>query len=207
MVRIKHLTLGYLFILAFALPALATRHNVDVHNFAFVPATVTVAPGDSIVWTNSGGFHNVHHNATPSLFGNTAGSGWTYTYVVSLSAGTYDYICEIHPASMVGHVIVQAPNAVGERTHAQIGGFALDQNYPNPFNSTTNIQFSVPFESDVHLTLMNVLGQQIGQIFQGHVTAGQHSVPFDASGLTTGIYFYRLETPSGVLVRKMSYLK
>jgi plastocyanin len=207
MVKLSHIIITNLVIFALALPALATRHNVDVHSFAFTPSTVTVVAGDSIVWHNSGGSHNIHHNATPSLFGNSVGSGWTYTFVVNLDPGDYEYVCQPHSGTMIGHVIVQQPSGVNDRTPAQATGFALEQNYPNPFNPTTNIQFSVPFESDVHISLLNVLGQQIGQIFSGRVAAGQHVVPFNATGLTTGLYFYRMETPEGVLIRKMNYLK
>ena len=72
--------------------------------------------------------------------------------------------------------------------------FALSQNYPNPFNPTTAISFSVPRPSDVTLTVYNVLGQHVTTLADGHYGQGTYVVRFDAAGLPSGVYFYRLES-------------
>jgi plastocyanin len=96
-------------LLCAALPLFATTWNVDVHNFAFVPANLTIAHGDTVHWHNSSGFHSVHHNRTPALFGIAAGSApWDYTFVFnSIGDSTFHYICEVHPSTMQGTVTVQ----------------------------------------------------------------------------------------------------
>jgi alpha-mannosidase len=72
--------------------------------------------------------------------------------------------------------------------------FALLQNFPNPFNAQTRIAFSLPRTSTLTLTVSNLLGQEIRQLAAGLWQAGFHTVDFNASGLSSGVYFYRLIT-------------
>ena len=68
--------------------------------------------------------------------------------------------------------------------------FSLSQNYPNPFNPSTKIKFSLAVNSKVYVRVFNLLGQQVASLLDGEYTAGRHEVNFDASGLSSGIYFY-----------------
>jgi len=74
----------------------------------------------------------------------------------------------------------------------QISGYKLEQNFPNPFNPSTTISFSLSQESDVKLQVFNTLGEEIVILLQGSLEGGTHTVRFDASGLVSGIYFYKL---------------
>lgn len=86
--------------------------------------------------------------------------------------------------------------------------FSLDQNYPNPFNPTTNISFTLANSSNVTLEVFNMLGQKVATLLTGdRMTAGQHTQAFDASSLASGMYVYRLSTPSFVQSRKMMLIK
>ncbi len=89
--------------------------------------------------------------------------------------------------------------------------FSLSQNYPNPFNPTTTIKYSVPEDGFVSLKIYNTLGQEAAQLVNGFVKAGEHEVIFNASalgsGLTSGVYFYKLESEGKVSVRKLLLLK
>ena len=88
-------------------------------------------------------------------------------------------------------------------------GFTLSQNYPNPFNPTTVIPYSMPKAGDIQLKVFNTLGQEVMTLFEGRQQAGNHSVTFNASNLSSGIYFYRLQTQDGavVLTRKLTLIK
>jgi hypothetical protein len=95
--------------------------------------------------------------------------------------------------------------------------YALSQNYPNPFNPNTKIDFSLPVESNVKLVIYNILGQEVNQLVNNQMSAGNHSVIWnanDAGGnqLTSGIYLYKI-TATGVNkgefqdIKKMILLK
>jgi hypothetical protein len=84
----------------------------------------------------------------------------------------------------------------------------LYQNYPNPFNPTTNIEFQLPEASAVRLTIYNSIGQQVATLLNGSLyQAGRHTVNFDARTLSSGIYFYRLDTGKQIFQRKMILIK
>jgi hypothetical protein len=70
--------------------------------------------------------------------------------------------------------------------------FALEQNYPNPFNPTTNIIYAVPVKSNVTLDVYNLIGQKVATLFEGNIEAGKHSAEFNASSMSSGIYFFKL---------------
>ncbi|MGA9294536.1 MAG: T9SS type A sorting domain-containing protein [Ignavibacteriaceae bacterium] len=71
--------------------------------------------------------------------------------------------------------------------------FNLFQNYPNPFNPSTTIKYSLAEESLVKLTLYDILGRKIKDIFTGRQNSGQHEIGFNASDISSGVYFYTLE--------------
>ncbi len=85
--------------------------------------------------------------------------------------------------------------------------FALEQNYPNPFNPTTTIKFSIPKASDVTLTVYDALGREVAKLVNEQLTAGKHSVDWNASNNASGIYFYRIATDQNVQVKKMVLVK
>lgn len=85
--------------------------------------------------------------------------------------------------------------------------FALDQNYPNPFNPSTTIEFALPKESRVTLEVFNLLGQRVALLVDDVRAAGYHAQRFDASGLGTGIYFYRLVAGETSFLKKMLLVK
>lgn len=85
--------------------------------------------------------------------------------------------------------------------------FELSQNYPNPFNPSTKISFSVPQSGNVKLSVYNLLGQEVQNLVNGFVEAGNHTINFDAENLNSGIYLYKLEANGFVQTRKMTMIK
>ncbi|MBI5828522.1 MAG: T9SS type A sorting domain-containing protein [Chloroflexi bacterium] len=85
--------------------------------------------------------------------------------------------------------------------------FSLGQNVPNPFNPTTTISFSMPETGAASLMVFDVAGRTVATLIDGAVERGQHTVTFDAGNLTSGVYFYTLETNGSVETRKMILMK
>ena len=101
----------------------------------------------------------------------------------------------------------QTPTS-NEVTEDIANNYILEQNYPNPFNPTTNISFSLADAAPVKLTVYNLLGQEVATLIGGKVmTAGTHTVAFNASSLSSGVYIYRLEAGSFVSNKRMTLIK
>ncbi|MGF1671126.1 MAG: T9SS type A sorting domain-containing protein [Balneolaceae bacterium] len=85
--------------------------------------------------------------------------------------------------------------------------FNLAQNFPNPFNPVTTIQFALPQPGMVKLNVYNAIGQHVQTLINNEMQEGNQQVVFDATGLASGVYFYRLETPGFTRTKKMMLLK
>ncbi len=85
--------------------------------------------------------------------------------------------------------------------------FDLAQNYPNPFNPSTSIRFSIPEEGFVTLKVFNIIGQEVATLVNEVKTTGNYEVSFDASQLTSGIYFYTINTGNYSQTKKMMLIK
>lgn len=85
--------------------------------------------------------------------------------------------------------------------------FELVQNYPNPFNPSTKIQYNIPEAGNVKLTVFNLLGQEVKTLVNEFKEAGSHIINFNAEGLNSGIYLYRVEANGFSEVRKMTLIK
>jgi hypothetical protein len=87
------------------------------------------------------------------------------------------------------------------------GRFFLEQNYPNPFNPETRIDYTLPEKQLVTIIVYNTLGEEVAELVNEEREAGSYSVLFDASGLPSGVYIYRLQTSSFADNKKMTLLK
>lgn len=85
--------------------------------------------------------------------------------------------------------------------------FELSQNYPNPFNPTTNIKLQIPKSGNVKLTVFDITGKEVALLVNENLSAGEYKIDFNGTGLTSGVYFYRLETVDFTDVKKMILVK
>jgi hypothetical protein len=143
----------------------------------------------------------------------TFNTGLSNTTVMSLAvvgtnlfAGTF--------GSGVWRVLV--PTSVKEVGGASPQSFSLEQNYPNPFNPSTRIRFSIADRNEregengrrgegasVTLKVFDVLGREVATLVNGNLNAGSYEATFDAHGMASGVYFYRLSTADFVTTRRM----
>jgi len=85
--------------------------------------------------------------------------------------------------------------------------FDLRQNYPNPFNPTTLIRFDIPLETEVEVSVFDMLGNKVATLIRQRMEAGSHTVSFDGSSLPSGMYFCRIYTPRFADSKKMILMK
>jgi hypothetical protein len=85
------------------------------------------------------------------------------------------------------------PDALFERPQGVPKEFALYQNYPNPFNPTSSIKFDLPRTSQVSIKIYNILGEEVTSLVSGRLVAGSYVYEWDASGIASGVYLYRIE--------------
>lgn len=119
-------------------------------------------------------------------------------------------ICVSEVTSFSGFIIVERPQqntGVSIEDENQPKTFALKNAYPNPFNPTTTIGYTIPESGNVRITIYNLMGQKISTLINQKQSAGTHQIDFDASHLSSGVYFYRLEAGNQVRVKKMTLLK
>jgi len=108
---------------------------------------------------------------------------------------------------MGDHELVDVVLGVEEIPAALPVVYSLKQNYPNPFNPTTNIQFAIPQAGLVTMKIYNILGQEVATLLNEHKNAGTYTVDFDASGLNSGVYFYKIESGAFTSTKKMILMK
>lgn len=85
--------------------------------------------------------------------------------------------------------------------------FNLEQNYPNPFNPSTSIRYAINSYQFVSLKVFDILGREVKTLVDEYKSAGIYEAKFDASSLSSGVYFYRLKTDTDVEIKKMVFLK
>lgn len=132
------------------------------------------------------------------------GGRGTFYYRVLSSDGSQNV------SSSVQSVIFEKGNLTAAKTNTPgiPNSVSLSQNYPNPFNPTTNIEFDLNRNENVTLAVYNILGQKVATLINNQMMdAGSHTVRFDASKLSSGLYLYQLNVKGKSLTKKMTLLK
>ena len=109
--------------------------------------------------------------------------------------------------SAYGSAILKADKVTDIEDDSRISSFRLEQNYPNPFNPMTNINFELPLDGLVKLSVYNLLGEEVKTLVNGVMDEGVHSIKFNATDLNSGVYFYKLESEGYAQIRKMVVIK
>jgi hypothetical protein len=102
--------------------------------------------------------------------------------------------------------LLEYPDGISDPTPLP-SSFSLHTNYPNPFNAQTNISYDLPKEADVRLEIFDLLGRRVTTLAEGMQEAGNHQAIWDGSGVSSGLYFYRLKAGDYSDIKKMTLLK
>jgi len=175
---------------------------------SWIPATDDHTPGQSLTYDL-----DLYHDNVPVTIpgrlpepGNvSAVTEWFFT---GLEDGNYNWSIRAVDAAYLGSSITTGVFTIGTQTSVEETDimpqiFALDQNYPNPFSSTTTIKFTIPEQGNVEIRVFNVLGYEIKTVVKKEFTQGQHEVVFNAEGLSSGVYFYRMTSGNKTVIKKM----
>jgi len=138
------------------------------------------------------------------------------------SGSNYDgiYIDDCVPPEKTSHALLAHTNWVGYDSakgiianeivaveDEEVAKFIVDQNSPNPFNPTTTIGFNIVEDGKVSIDIFNVAGQKVDTLVNDFMTAGKHSVVWDATGFSAGVYFYTIKSGDFSKTMKMTLLK
>lgn len=197
-------------VLIFALNASAVIHPVQVGpGTTFSPITVIAAPGDTVRWTNMGGFHNVAHAGFPQLFrsGDPSSGTWVYSYVIPQGSGAMalPYVCEAHVEQGMAGAITVVPSAANDGVIPL--EFKVSDVYPNPFNAVANLEINLPQTTQLTAEIYNFVGQRVATLFSGTAGAGKHVLPIDGSHWSSGIYVARIQAMNRETFRKLVLMK
>jgi hypothetical protein len=99
------------------------------------------------------------------------------------------------------------PTAVQEAPAQIADNFQMAQNYPNPFNPVTTIAYTLKSSGKVRLAVYDLMGKEVSVLVDGVQSAGTHQIKFSGEKLTSGIYFYKLQTGDRVFTNKMTLMK
>jgi hypothetical protein len=136
-------------------------------------------------------------------------SGWiNVSYIDSLFPGYFNIKAEITQDGFPFWIdsLQIIVTGVEDKEFQQLA-FNLEQNYPNPFNPTTTIGFGIQNKSNVKITILNAIGEEVAVVLNEERETGFHQVEFSAANLPSGIYFYQLKAGSFVETKKMILLK
>lgn len=187
----------------------AATHTITVQNFSLTPDVVNAVVGDTIKWVWLNGNHSTTSGTIPIDAApwdvNLNSSNTTYSYILEFP-GDYYYFCRLHPEVEVGIIYVSALTPVNPLTEAGVNS-KLKQNYPNPFNPSTKINFNNPKQGFVSLKVYDLSGREVASLVNEALKQGNYEIEFKANKLSSGTYFYFIQTSEYTEIKKMVLVK
>ena len=164
--------------------------------------TQTSAPGDRrmVISSGSNQFTMIPGDTTQLVASQLIARGSNNLNSVTKLLGYAAFIKELYMSGFVNVGITNISTSTPD-------GYALEQNYPNPFNPVTNIKFSIPKAGLVTIRVYDITGREVTTLVNNKLAAGTYNLDFDGSKLSSGMYFYSLETTDYRETKKMVLLK
>jgi hypothetical protein len=184
---------------------LTTPVEMGVFN-AVVSGNDVILNWETITETNNSGFRLLRDNEEIAFISGNGTSTIKNSYSFidrGLSQGTYEY--KLHQIDFDGTTTVSGFLTIS--TGSLPASFTLDQNYPNPFNPSTVISYKTAADGFVTLKVYDILGNEVAEPVNEFKPSGSYTISFDASGLSNGIYMYKLSAGAYQSMKKMVLLK
>ncbi|GJQ63362.1 MAG: hypothetical protein SCALA702_24150 [Melioribacteraceae bacterium] len=195
-------------------------YNIEIENTSDAPVTMDIVrtvndlPAD---WTSSLCFDvcfppDLDSISTTSNFasspiqpGETRELSLHFFPMNNTGTGSVELVIKDHDHPQLSETINVSASAVITSFENMVDelNYRLNQNYPNPFNPSTMINFSIKEAGFTKLAVYDILGREIALLIDGHLEAGSHSVSFDASNFTSGVYLYRISSGDFNETKKM----
>ncbi|MBS1902687.1 MAG: Rieske 2Fe-2S domain-containing protein [Bacteroidetes bacterium] len=175
-------------------PIVITCTGTGPYTFSILTAICTHQGSTVQAYTKARGY--IYCSTHGSRYG-IDGSVLNGPATLPLSSYTYEYDAANDILSITGSKLT---DGVSETSS---GSLQLMQNSPNPFTERTSIRFTTPSDGHVVFTVSNETGTEVATLVEGLLTGGDHTVEFNGDALAAGVYFYRLSTPHGTLVKQM----
>ena len=180
--------------------------HINVVNISGISSYIYVMNGDKVI-----SYHSINSNGdfsfTEKLNTRSTVLISTLGYKdVSLSYATNTQAYDGMPVWGI-NVTMEAISGNGSVVTPSTNVLKLNQNFPNPFNPTTNISFNVPYEGLVKVSVYDLSGRMVADLVNEYKNAGSYSVTFNASALSSGIYYYSIEAGSSKITKQMMLIK
>jgi len=165
--------------------------------------TLKTGPNTYIREVQGGSGHN-GQNSLPLEFG-VAGSMTIDSLIVRWPRGNISRLSNVSTNQILD--VTEIPTGIISNGNNIPGKYSLSQNFPNPFNPATKINYALPVSGSVNISVFNTLGVKLATLINEFQNAGNYTVDFNAGELSSGIYFYRIETLDFNESRKMNLIK
>jgi hypothetical protein len=186
-----------------------SRSFVPPNNDAIIKIDITTGDTTIVGHTGLGKITNdIVFDEGHNLYGVIGASTETNDFIsIDVSNGVGTIVGSVGFQHILGLAYIESVTSVDYENNLLPKQFSLKQNYPNPFNPKTTIRYEIPERSFIALKIYNLLGREVVTLVSEENDAGYYSIEFDASTLSSGIYFYRLQAGSFVETKKMMLLK
>lgn len=187
----------------------ATNYTKNTTYLLVAKYTINSSGNDEVkLWVISSGLPQTEESAGTPLVTNTTTGGQDIINAIGLRQGDVNQPQLSLDGIKIGTSWPGTTTTVKQISNTIVPStIELMQNYPNPFNPTTSIRFSLPQQENVKIKIFDMLGREITKLVDGKFDAGIHEVTFNAKKLSSGTYFYALETTSHREIKRMVLLK
>jgi len=185
----------------FSISSQAAVLTVTVQDFSFSPASITVNVGDTIQWTWVSGSHTTTSGTIPDgalpwdQAINSTSVGFSYVVTVT---GDYAYNCTIHPTQMIANFTAVATTGISPIVSSPV----IDVSN-SLLSNEVQVNYSLTSPANVTIGLYNIMGVRVKNFISAFHPSGDYSETFAVGTLPKGMYFLSLQTPDGIVTRKV----